>query len=419
MGIKDAADLRAVATMQQRLSAVPKLTVSQGAPSYMSRVLQGRFILGESLSWGAAPVILATDMSTEPPTPVAIKMHSNLQAFRHEVHLFRYAPKELVAPIVDAFEDVPQLGHCIVLQHSHTLRDYVAKNRMLPTERRAIVEQLLHMVKYFHKEGGVMCTLSAKILAEYDYSWKLINCEGMRKHGDKVPSVFDACYAAPELVRTLTGNQVSRHGVTVKNFDQDARATRRMDSWSLGLVMFELFTQAPLFKDETEALLAAGGKGIVTATTLGSVDDPQARHLIEQCLQAKPKDRIAVRDMDQHAYVRGGFDDRQIDQSFGSLQRGFKELAEQASKLLNQHESRKLRLKKQMQMEETEDLKRREQERQAELVRQAEEKKHGRNLWMKALDEEEESGVFDGIATQVLKVANIGSSSESDSGSDE
>ena len=40
-----------------------------------------------------------------------------------------------------------------------------------------------------------------------------------------------------------------------------------------------------------------------------------------------------------------------------------------------------------MQIEETEDVKRREADRQARLVQQAEEKSHGRNLWMKALDE--------------------------------
>ena len=43
----------------------------------------------------------------------------------------------------EALEDVSGLGHCIILQYSGTLADYMAVNRITGSERRAIIEQVL------------------------------------------------------------------------------------------------------------------------------------------------------------------------------------------------------------------------------------------------------------------------------------
>ena len=71
----------------------------------------------------------------------------------------------------------------------------------------------------------------------------------------------------------------------------------------------------------------------------------QARDLIFKCLQKNPKDRIAVREMRSHAFLQGGFDDRQIGQSFGALQSGLMNIQKTTKALFGHHEDRKARLK--------------------------------------------------------------------------
>jgi len=311
--------------------------------------------------------------------------------------------RSLVAPIVESIEDVPDLGHCIVLEHAKTLSEYIATTRISSSERKSIVEQLLKMITHFHKEGGVMCTLSPKILGEYGYDWRIVNCEGMRRHMDLVPAVFDACYAAPDLIHTLNTAQVEKLGVKVRKFNQEAKATRRMDTWSFGLIMFELFTQEPMFAHEQEAISAAGGKGLILSSTLGSVDDIQARHLIEQCLQPKPKDRIAIREISEHAYMRGGYDKQQMSATFGSLKSGFQLLDDATKSLLDSHEKRKQRLQNKLREDEENDMKQRETKRLADEKAAAEKPPTLENLWETALDDDQNDGVMGWLTGSLLK----------------
>eukprot|EP00301_Raphidiophrys_heterophryoidea_P027698 c9783_g2_i1.p1 GENE.c9783_g2_i1~~c9783_g2_i1.p1 ORF type:complete len:329 (+),score=86.93 c9783_g2_i1:290-1276(+) len=307
--------------------------------------------------------------------------------------MFKNAPRQFIAPLVEAIEDVPDLGHCVVLEHARTLSEYIATARITASERKSIIEQLLAMLGHFHKEGGVMCTLSPKILGEYGYEWRIVNCEGMRRHMDAVPTVFDACYAAPELINTLS------HTSGKSKKDQEvSRATRRMDTWSLGLIMFELFTQEPMFAHEQEAISAAGGKGLVLASTLGAVDDVQARHLIEQCLQPKPRDRIAIRNIAEHAYLRGGFDNRQMQSTFGSLKTGFQLLEDATKSLLDSHEKRKQRLQNKLREDEELEMRQRELKRLEEERAAAEKPPTLENLWETALQDEDQGNVLGWLA---------------------
>jgi serine/threonine protein kinase len=155
----------------------------------------------------------------------------------------------------------------------------------------------------------------------------------------------------------------------------------------------------------------------------------QAQHFIKSCLASEPKQRLAVRDMHKHAFLSGGFDERQIESTFGTLQRGFQLLEESANKLLGQNEERKNRLKVsdtiivelkheipttvtllrfpnfpsiicffllgmsfiyqqfKLKKEEEEEMKRKEVQRVEDEQRKEQERQHGQNLWMRAVED--------------------------------
>lgn len=412
MGIKNKNVLNQINRLQEALLNTPTLGYVphyQRSKPFANRLLANRYILAEMTAWGDANVIMASDFGPQgddpQPSTVCIKMHSSLQAFRHEVHMYQNAPPELVAPLVDSIEAVEGLGHCLILEYSMPLSKYIANNRMNPNERKMAIEQILHMMQYFHTKGGVMCTLSPKILAEYEHRWKLINCEGMRKHMDFVPPVFDACYAPPELVQTLKGAKRKELGVQGKVFDTQAKATRRMDTWALGVTIFELFTQEPMFKNEAEAIAAMGGQGTVGSSDLHAIDDIQARNLVEECLRPKPKNRYKLQDIQGHAYLRGGLDEKEVLKHMGKVSTNFKTLQNQSRRLLGSHEERKLLVKRTLQQREADAIAAKLAAREVQEEADRAERMHGKNLWMNAIEEEEKLANRSETAKKMASIA--------------
>jgi hypothetical protein len=99
-------------------------------------------------------------------------------------------------------------------------------------------------------------------------------------------------------------------------------ATPKLDSWGLGLAIYELFSSggAPLFPFATDAShLEALADGTVD-TYLGAVSPPAARHVLEKLLEIEPERRASLDDVIKHAWFGGGLDTIELQDSFAGLQ---------------------------------------------------------------------------------------------------
>ena len=93
------------------------------------------------------------------------------------------------------------------------------------------------------------------------------------------------------------------------------------------MILWQMYSQQPLWGNEAEALAALGGAGLSQQHRLdppmGCVTDVQARHLIGRMLQRKPAERIDVAHILRHGYLSGGMDTVEMDETFGPLHKGF------------------------------------------------------------------------------------------------
>ena len=101
-----------------------------------------------------------------------------------------------------------------------------------------------------------------------------------------------------------------------------------MDIWSLGVLLWQLYSQQPLYGSEAEAFgmlpslgsQLAGGMG--AEPSMGCVTDLQARHLLHKMLQRDPGGRLPAPKVLKHGFLTGGLDTVQMDATFGPMQKG-------------------------------------------------------------------------------------------------
>jgi len=87
-----------------------------------------------------------------------------------------------------------------------------------------------------------------------------------------------------------------------------------MDMWSLGCIIYELYTRSPLFSCEQDAkaklLEAYFTEDFIFPAY--RVADTQARHVLQKLLISNPKKRASIEDILRGAYLTGGADTTQV-----------------------------------------------------------------------------------------------------------
>ena len=160
-----------------------------------------------------------------------------------------------------------------------------------------------------HARGLAHCALQPESFRLYEgTSWRLANLESCTAFHEPSPRKIPVCYAAPEVVRHL-------------RLPKTAPATAALDVWSLGVLLWQLFSQQPLFLNEAEAttLLASHAP---FAAPMGCVIDEQAHHLLLKMLVRKPTERLEPTKVLKHGYLAGGMDTTEMEATFGPMQKG-------------------------------------------------------------------------------------------------
>ena len=328
MGVHDPTQrlrlLRGIEVLRTRgsLAAVGK------APG--ERLFKRRFRLGCEVNFGGSPAILAVDTKTD--LKVCVKFIHSTEEYARQLTLHQQLKGEMVARLVEAFPAVAkeeiqlaeeaaggvaltmvQLGWglpCLILEYGDSsLGEYVGRGLLPPTERKATFEAMVRVVLALHARGLAHCALQPESFRLYEgTSWRLANLESCTAFHEPSPRKIPVCYAAPEVVRHL-------------RLPKTAHATAALDVWSLGVLLWQLFSQQPLFLNEAEAttLLASHAP---LAAPMGCVVDEQAHHLLLKMLVRKPTDRLEPAKVLKHGYLAGGMDTTEMEASFGPMQKG-------------------------------------------------------------------------------------------------
>ena len=166
-----------------------------------------------------------------------------------------------------------------------SLADVLGRGLLGTTERKAVFEAVARCVSQLHEKGLAHCAAADSFRLYAGTRWRLVALDTATALGQPGPRHCAVAYAAPEVVRKL---RAASH----------CEASTAQDVWSLGMILWQMYSQQPLWGNEAEALAALGDAGLSQQHRLdppmGCVTDVQARHLIGRMLQRKPAERIDV-----------------------------------------------------------------------------------------------------------------------------
>ena len=342
------------------LRARGSLTAVGRAPS--ERLFRQRYRLGAEVNFGGHPAVLAVDCKTD--VKVVVKFVPDMVDYHRQgasqvnscvrckwqcmfgciltsphalyaVALHKELKSAPIARLADSYAAVRpgqllpgdhggelQRGWglpCLVLEYGESsLADYMNSGQMAPVELKACFEAMLRAVIALHAHGYAHCALQPESFRLYGGAgWQLATLDSVTKFGEATPAKCPVCYAAPEVVTHLR----RPGGVTQGKAIVTAPASAAMDVWSLGVLLWQLFSQQPLVSTEAEALAMLPSLRSIELS-LGCVTDLQARHLLYKMLQRDEAERITPQQILKSGYLTGGLDTIQMETTFGPMQKG-------------------------------------------------------------------------------------------------
>jgi len=297
------------------------------------RHFRDRYRLGAEVNFGGHPAVLAVDCKTD--LKVVLKFVPDMVEYHRQVSLHKELRGEPIARMADSYaavrmeqlapgekEGALQRGWglpCLVLEYGEcSLADYMTRGLMPAAELKATFEAMLRVVLTLHAHGYAHCALQPESFRLYGGTgWRLATLDSLTRFGQPTSTKCPVCYAAPEVVRYLRRPAGVAAGTPVKT----APASEAQDVWSLGLLLWQLFSQQPLIGSEAEALTMLPSMRSVEPS-LGCVTDAQARHLLQKMLQQDESERITPQKILKHGYLTGGLDTVQLESTFGPMQKG-------------------------------------------------------------------------------------------------
>ncbi|KAL1920815.1 uncharacterized protein VTP21DRAFT_11450 [Calcarisporiella thermophila] len=182
---------------------------------------------------------------------VSLEFYAVEMAFNREVSFRKYLQSPYVMEMVDAVElahGAAVLPYVIVSEPTMYRMDQVphlTHDEMMYF--RLVAKGLAQMLSFFHGKGIVHLALETAAFLSEDSdvtTWKVTSFQHARFVGEPTDKVCNG-YSAPEALFDAENESV---------------ASPRMDMWSLGCILYEIWTREPLFADGEEASAMLAGE---------------------------------------------------------------------------------------------------------------------------------------------------------------
>lgn len=268
----------------------------------------GLYILGSTLGEGEfGKVKLGWRKDGKHPSQVAIKLikrdtimkdsESEIKIHR-EINSLKMLNHPNIVNLVEVMKSGKYIGIVLEYASGGELFDYILQHKYLKENvAKKLFAQLVSGVDYMHSKGLIHRDLKLEnllldkhknvIISDFGF----VNSYNKDKNDLMKTSCGSPCYAAPELVLT----QAPYEG-------------RRVDTWSLGVILYAMLAGYLPFDDDPEN---EDGSDIVrlyhyickTPLTFPEYISPLARDLLRKIIVPDPKKRITIKNIKNHPWL--------------------------------------------------------------------------------------------------------------------
>lgn len=285
----------------------PNTTVSSGKRVHRE-VRFGAYVLGSTLGEGEfGKVKLGWRKDGKHPSQVAIKLikrdsilkdlESEIKIHR-EINSLRLLNHPNIVNLVEVLKSGKYIGIVLEYASGGELFDYILQHKYLKENvAKKLFAQLVSGVDYMHLKGLIHRDLKLENLLLDKHKNIIISDFGFvnsynRDRNDLMKtSCGSPCYAAPELVLT----QLPYSG-------------RKVDIWSLGVILYAMLSGYLPFDDDAEN---EDGADIVrlynyicsTPLTFPEYVSPLARDLLRKIIVSDPEKRISMNEIRAHPWL--------------------------------------------------------------------------------------------------------------------
>ncbi|EEQ40507.1 Protein kinase domain family protein [Clavispora lusitaniae] len=268
----------------------------------------GAYILGSTLGEGEfGKVKLGWRKDGKHPSQVAIKLikrdtivkdsESEIKIHR-EINSLRLLNHPNIVNLVEVLKSGKYIGIVLEYASGGELFDYILQHKYLKENvAKKLFAQLVSGVDYMHSKGLIHRDLKLEnllldkhrniIISDFGF----VNSYNKDKNDLMKTSCGSPCYAAPELVLT-----------------QSPYSGRKVDIWSLGVILYAMLAGYLPFDDDSEN---EDGADIVklyhyicnTPLTFPEYVSPLARDLLRKIIVSNPEKRIGVDEIRNHPWL--------------------------------------------------------------------------------------------------------------------
>ncbi|CAG8753718.1 2132_t:CDS:2 [Gigaspora margarita] len=271
-------------------------------------ILQRYRLCGNSAYGGNNTIRQAIDEQTD--DQVAIKFFQSFESFEREVVMLKYLRSRNVGELLALYElpSKKDWPYVIILNYYPQSMDklIIAKLSSMDTLYiKLLVKSITQAIHYLHTHNIAHLDIKpGNFVHEKNdpTAWRLVDFEAARFVGEEYVDDCSPMYCPPEVFNAAYNKQ-------------PIIASTSMDIWSLGCIIFELYTKTPLFYSEEEAidkLTKSFDRGELVDFPLNKIPDQQARNILSKMLAIKPSERISCEQILRSAFLNSGLDTKQL-----------------------------------------------------------------------------------------------------------